>query len=228
MNIGLLLFPRLTQLDLTGPFEVFVRAPDTRVHLVWKSLDPVAADSGLTITPNATFATCPPCDVICVPGGVGTMDLLDDEETLAFLRRQAAGAQWITSVCSGSLVLGAAGLLQGYRSACHWSSLEFLPLFGAIPADERVVFDRNRASGGGVTAGIDFALTLVSRLHGEQAARWIQLDMEYNPAPPFDSGSPRTADPGMVARIRSAKATFLAQRRTACERAAGKLGNQRG
>ncbi len=226
MNIGLLLFPKLTQLDLTGPFEVFVRAPGAKVHLVWKTLEPVAADTGLTITPNATFATCPPCDVICVPGGIGTMALMDDEETLDFLRRQAAGAQWITSVCSGSLVLGAAGLLQGYRSACHWSSLEFLPLFGAIPVGDRVVIDRNRASGGGVTAGIDFALTLVGRIHGEDAARWIQLDMEYNPAPPFDSGSPATADPALVARILEAKKAFLARRREACERAAQRLRNR--
>mgnify|MGYP000947770690 CR=1 FL=1 len=223
MNIGLLLFPKLTQLDLTGPFEVFVRAPGAKVHLVWKSLEPVAADTGLTITPNATFATCPPCDVICVPGGIGTMALMDDEETLGFLRRQAAGAQWITSVCSGSLVLGAAGLLQGYRSACHWSSLEFLPLFGAIPVGDRVVIDRNRASGGGVTAGIDFALTLVGRIHGEDAARWIQLDMEYNPAPPFNAGSPETAPAEVLTMMRERMAPTQQRRLENYRRAAERL-----
>lgn len=223
MNVAMLTFPKMTQLDLTAPFEVFARAPDTQVHLVWKSIEPVEADWGMRIASTATFKTCPPCEILCVPGGFGTMALMEDEEVLDFLRRQAVTAQWITSVCTGSLVLGAAGLLRGYRSACHWTSLEYLALFGAIPVSERVVFDRNRASGGGVTAGIDFALCLVAQIHGEEVARRIQLDMEYDPAPPFASGSPRTADPGMVRTLLEGRKSFLDRRREACERAATRL-----
>jgi cyclohexyl-isocyanide hydratase len=157
VSVGLLLFPRLTQLDLTGPFEVFSRTPGVTVHLIWKSLDPVTSDSGMSITPTATFADAPPLDIICVPGGPGVAELMEDDETLAFLRQCAENADYVTSVCTGSLVLGAAGLLTGKRATCHWMSRDLLPHFGAEAIDARIVRDGNTITGGGVTAGIDFA-----------------------------------------------------------------------
>jgi len=223
MHIGLLLFPRLTQLDLTGPYEVFTRVPDVTVHLVWKNRDPVASAPGLTILPTITYAECPPLDVICVPGGPGQIEMMEDAATLDFLRQQAVGAKWVTSVCTGSLILGAAGLLQGYRAATHWLSRDQLAQFGAIPVDARVVIDRNRVTGGGVTAGIDFALTLVALLCDEATAKTAQLTMEYDPAPPFTSGSPHTADPALVARLREAMAPLLAKRCEVNARAAARL-----
>src|SRR5229473_537486 len=164
LQIGLVLFPRVTQLDLTGPVQVFSSVPGAKVHLIWKRIEPVASDSVLTLTPTVSFADCPQLDVICVPGGLGTDDMINDEEMLAFLRKQAEGAKYITSVCTGSLVLGAAGLLRGYRAATHWTAMDFLSEFGATPTKTRVCIDGNRVTGGGVTAGIDFALTLVSLL----------------------------------------------------------------
>src|SRR3954447_24902498 len=155
LQIGLLVFPKVTQLDLTGPLQVFSSVPGAKVHLVWKRIEPVPSDSVMTLTPTVTFADCPQLDVICVPGGVGTDDMVNDEEMLAFLRRQAEGARYVTSVCTGSLVLGAAGLLTGYRAATHWTAMDFLPAFGVIPTKARVCVDRNRVTGGGVTAGID-------------------------------------------------------------------------
>src|SRR5947199_3071825 len=173
LQIGLLIFPRVTQLDLTGPVQVFSSVPGAQVHLIWKRIEPVASDSVLTLTPTVTFADCPQLDVICVPGGVGTDDMVNDEEVLDFLRKQAELAKYVTSVCTGSLVLGAAGLLGGYRAATHWSAMDHLAPFGATPAKKRVCVDRNRITGGGVTAGIDFALTLVSILLNRQAAEVI-------------------------------------------------------
>src|SRR3979490_3459325 len=170
LQIGLLVFPRVTQLDLTGPVQVFSSVPGAKVHLIWKRIEPVPSDSVLTLTPTISFADCPQCDVICVPGGVGTDDMVNDEEMLEFLRRQAKGAKYITSVCTGSLVLGAAGLLRGYRATTHWTAMDLLAPFGAIPTKTRVCVDRNRVSGGGVTAGIDFALTLVSIMVGRKTA----------------------------------------------------------
>src|SRR5438067_1945644 len=164
LQIGLVIFPRVTQLDLTGPVQVFSSVPGAKVHLIWKRIEPVASDSVLTLTPTTTFADCPQLDVVCVPGGLGTDDMVHDEEMLAFLRKQAVRAKYVTSVCTGSLVLGAAGLLKGYRAATHWTAMEFLSSFGATPTKTRVCVDRNRVTGGGVTAGIDFALTLVSHL----------------------------------------------------------------
>src|ERR1700757_3998516 len=191
LQIGLVLFPRVTQLDFTGPLQVFSSLPGAKVHLIWKRIEPVASDSVLTLTPTITFADCLQLDVICVPGGGGTDDMVNDEEMLAFLRRQAEGAKYITSVCTGSLVLGAAGLLKGYRAATHWSAMEYLSAFGATPTKTRVCVDRNRFTGGGVTAGIDFALTLVSELVDRKTAEAIQLRLEYNPAPPFKAGAPK-------------------------------------
>lgn len=223
LQIGLLLFPRLTQLDLTGPYEVFARLPDTKVHLIWKSLDPVVSDVGLPILPNTTFETCPDLDVICIPGGPGMNDLLNDEVVLSFVRRQGAQARYVTSVCTGALVLGAAGLLEGYKAATHWASMELLSEFGATPVRTRVCVDRNRITGGGVTAGIDFGLALASELRGRKTAEKIQLYMEYNPEPPFQAGSPHTAPSDVVAEFKTYVEGMLSSRREAVARAAARL-----
>ncbi|MFT3771753.1 MAG: DJ-1/PfpI family protein [Minicystis sp.] len=227
VRIGLLLFPGVTPLDLTGPAEVFARMPGSEVHLVWKTADPVATGAGWRILPTLSFADAPPFDVICVPGGEGQIALMADDETLDFLRRQAAGARYVTSVCTGSLVLGAAGLLVGYRAACHWMSLDQLALLGAIPVAERVVTDGNRITGGGITAGIDFALTVAAELRGAEAACAVQLGMEYHPRPPFLSGSPAQAAPELVARVTQRAADRQARRLAATRAAAARLGLSR-
>jgi cyclohexyl-isocyanide hydratase len=225
MEIGFLVFPRVQQLDLTGPYEVLASWPEARVHLVARSLEPVASATGLKLTPDVTFAECPPLDVICVPGGDGVNALLGDEETLAFLRRQAAGARFVTSVCTGALVLGAAGLLKGKRATTHWASHEYLAAFGAIPVHARVVRDGNLMTGGGVTAGIDFALTLVAELAGRPVAEAIQLNLEYAPAPPFDAGGPDTAPPEVVERMRTLTVSRRAERSRLVAAAAERLGS---
>ena len=222
-QIGLLLFPDLTQLDLTGPYEVFTKFPDTDVHLLWKTLDPVGAGGGMRLLPTATFADSPRLDLICVPGGAGMNSLLEDEETLGFLRRQAEAARYVTSVCTGSLVLGAAGLLRGRRATSHWMSLPMLAAFGCEPVSERVVVDGNVITGGGVTAGIDFALTIAGELFGEETARRIQLAIEYDPRPPYDAGAPARADAALVATVRGAAAARQAEREAAVDRAAARL-----
>ena len=224
LQIGLLIFPKVTQLDFTGPLQVFSSVPGAKVHLIWKRIEPVSSDSVMMLTPTTTFADCPQLDVICVPGGYGSDDLLNDEETLSFLRKQAVGAKFVTSVCTGSLVLGAAGLLKGYRAATHWSAMDNLSAFGATPTKTRVCVDRNRVTGGGVTAGIDFALTLVSKLVDEKTAQAIQLRLEYNPAPPFNSGSPDTAPPEVLALIHERIAPYKARRAEAVAQAARRLG----
>ena len=223
LQIGLVLFPKVTQLDFTGPLQVFSSVPGAQVHLIWKRIEPVPSDSVLTITPTVTFADCPQLDVICVPGGLGTDDMINDEEMLAFVRKQAEGAKYVTSVCTGSLVLGAAGLLKGYRAATHWTAMDFLSAFGAIPTRTRVCVDRNRVTGGGVTAGIDFALTLVSLLVDRRTAEAIQLRLEYNPAPPFNSGSPETAPPEIQALMKERIAPAQARRAEMIGRAAARL-----
>lgn len=226
LQIGLLLFPKLTQLDLTGPLQVFSRIPDARVHLIWKRIEPVASDTPLALLPTKTFADCPQLDVICVPGGIGTDDLVNDTETLDFVGMQSWSAQYVTSVCTGSLVLGAAGLLQGYRATTHWSALDLLPAFGATPVKTRVCRDRNRITGGGVTAGIDFALTLASVLVDRQTAEAIQLILEYNPAPPFNAGSPETAPKEVLAMLGARMAAGGRRRADAVRRAADRLTRQ--
>ena len=226
LQIGLLLFPNLTQLDLTGPLQVIARLPGAQVHLIWKRIEPVASDTALALSPTITFDDCPQLDVICVPGGYGTNDIINDEETLEFVRKQASGAQYVTSVCTGALVLGAAGLLDGYRATTHWTALDFLPAFGAIPTKTRVCIDRNRLTGGGVTAGIDFGLTLASILTDRATAETIQLFLEYNPAPPFNSGSPETAPPEVVTAIREKSAGMQQNRAEAVQRAANRLAAQ--
>jgi cyclohexyl-isocyanide hydratase len=224
LQIGLVLFPKVTQLDFTGPLQVFSSLPGAKIHLIWKRIEPVTSDSVLVLTPTITFADCPQLDVICVPGGFGTDDMINDEEMLAFLRQQAPGATYVTSVCTGSLVLGAAGLLKGYRAATHWTAMDFLSAFGAIPTKTRVCVDRNRVTGGGVTAGIDFALTLVSLLHDQKTAETIQLRLEYNPAPPFNSGSPDTAPPEVLAFMKDRIAPAQIRRGEMIDRAAARLG----
>jgi cyclohexyl-isocyanide hydratase len=208
-HIGFLLFPHVTQLDLTGPAQILSRIPGAKVHLLWKTLDPVMTDVGFSINPTTSFEACPPLDVLCVPGGFGIRALFGDGDTLAFLRRQGGQARYVTSVCNGSLVLGAAGLLDGYQAACHWMWRDYLPRFGAIPVAERIVRDRNRVSGGGVTAGIDFALALAAELAGEETAKLLQLNFEYDPQPPFDCGSPEGAGEERVARSRALQAERL-------------------
>jgi cyclohexyl-isocyanide hydratase len=224
-RVGMLIFPRLTQLDMTGPYEVLARLPDTTVDLVAATRAPVTTDRGMQIVPTTTYAECPPLDVVMVPGGPGQQDLMEDAQALGFLRRQAASAQFITSVCTGSLVLAAAGLLKGKRATCHWAAIDNLALMGAIPTRERVVVDGNVVTGAGVASGIDFALTLAAILAGEQAAREIQLQIEYDPDPPFRSGSPDTAAPETVAAVRARLARLGEERRTIAERVGRKLAN---
>ena len=220
---GLLLFPDITQLDMTGPYEVFTKFPDAEVHLVARSMEPVEANGGMRILPTTTYAACPPLDLVCVPGGAGMNALLNDPEALGFLRRQAETARYVTSVCTGALVLGAAGLLRGKRAATHWMSRDMLKAFGAIPVAERVVVDGNVITGGGVTAGIDFALTVAAQAFGADLAKSIQLGIEYDPQPPFNAGSPEGAGEAMVSRARSAAAKRQAERETAVAQAAARL-----
>lgn len=222
-TIGMLLYPGLTQLDLTGPYEVLKRVPGARVELVWKSLDVVRADSGLGLSPTTTFADCPPLDVVMVPGGVGQVPLMSDPVVLDFLREKAETARYVTSVCTGALVLGAAGLLRGYRAATHWAYMDFLPAFGAVPDGARVVVDRNRVTGGGVTAGLDFALVLAAEIAGEATAKTIELSLEYDPAPPYRCGHPRVAPPELVEAAKAALAASLAERGVRVEEAAKQL-----
>lgn len=224
LHIGLLVFPDVTQLDLTGPLQVFSSVPGVTVHLVWKNREPVQTDAVMVIVPTTTFADCPQLDVLCVPGGYGIDDMLEDKELLAFLRKQAEGARYITSVCTGALALGAAGLLEGYRATTHWTAMDSLAPFGAIPTDTRVCVDRNRVTGGGVTAGIDFALTLVAELFDRQTAELVQLRLEYNPAPPFDAGSPDTAPVDVLRNFEERIAPKKAYRAAAVARAAAHLG----
>ncbi len=223
-RIGMLIFPRLTQLDMTGPYEVLARLPDTTVDLIARTLDPVTTDRGMQIVPTVTYETCPPLDVVMVPGGPGQQDLMEDEKALDFLRKQAATAKYVTSVCTGSLVLGAAGLLKGKRATCHWAAIEHLSLLGALPVRERVVVDGDIVTGAGVASGIDFALKLAAILAGEQVAREIQLQIEYDPDPPFDSGSPQTAAPDTVAALTARLAKLNEERRAVALRVGRKLG----
>ena len=223
LEIGMLLYPGVTQLDLTGPFEVLTRIDEARVHLLWKDLNPVAADSGMRILPTCTLTAAPRLDIVFVPGGPGQVALMDDDEVLAFLRGAGDGARYVTSVCTGSLVLAAAGLLTGYRAACHWMWRGELARLGVTVATDRVVIDRNRITGGGVTAGIDFGLTLAAELAGQEVARRIQLQMEYNPSPPFDSGSPETADSETIAVAERRSVNLKKLRRAATDRARARL-----
>lgn len=213
LSFGFLVFPDIQQLDLTGPYEIVsVLDAPKEVHLLWHDLRPVRSTTGIAFTPTRTFADCPPLDVICVPGGVGVNPLLRDAALLAFLRRQAGTARFVTSVCTGSLVLGAAGLLRGRRATSHWSARDLLAGFGAVPTEGRVVRDGRFVTAGGVTAGIDFGLTIIAELCGTEAAQACQLQLEYAPAPPFDAGTPATAPEAVVARLRSRGAAARRER----------------
>ena len=223
LQIGFLLFPQVQQLDLTGPYDVLASLPDVQVHLVWKDLAPVTASTGLVLQPTSTFEDCPALDVICIPGGSGVGPLMEDEVTLAFIKTQAASARYVTSVCTGALVLGAAGLLKGKRATTHWAYHELLKLLGAIAVQDRVVRDGNLLTGGGITAGIDFALTLAAELFDEGTAQLVQLQLEYAPAPPFASGSPDTAPAAVLEDARRRAAPSLEQRTRITERAAARL-----
>ena len=223
LSIGMVLFPGLTQLDLTGAYEVLARMPDTRVHLVARTLQPVRSEWGLTILPDTTFADAPPLDMLCVPGGWGINDHLDDDELLDFLRSRGEHARYVTSVCSGALLLGAAGLLRGYRATTHWMSLDLLSALGAEPVRDRVVRDRNRITGAGVTAGIDFGLAVAAELFGAATAQRIQLAIEYAPAPPFGSGTPDSAPDDICRALRRDSHDALEKRRVLVEAAARRL-----
>ena len=211
-RIGFVVFPHVQQLDLTGPYEVFATLPDIRVELIARTLEPITSVTGLILAPTETFRTCAALDVLCVPGGVGVNALLEDAETLDFVRRQSINARYVTSVCTGALVLGAAGLLKGRRATTHWSAHDLLTAYGAEPVQERVVRDGNLMTGGGVTAGIDFALTLVAELFGRERAEAVQLQLEYSPAPPFDAGTPASAPASVVAEVRRWAAASRAER----------------
>ena len=199
LEIGMLLYPGMTLLDLTGPQTALNM--HGRTHLIWKTLDPVMTDSGIAVVPTATFADAPATlDVLFVPGGSGTVEAMKDEEIVAFVAERGRDARYVTSVCTGSLLLGMAGLLEGYRAATHWATYPVLEALGVEPGHERVVVDRNRVTGGGITAGIDFGRTLVAELRGDDAAKLTQLLMEYDPAPPFDTGSPDKAGRDLAAK----------------------------
>lgn len=200
-KVGLIVFPKMTQIDITGPHQVFAFMPNTQIYWLWKKIEPVRSDDGLTLLPDTTFAECPDLDIICVPGGPGQIEMMADEQLLKFLQKQAKTAKYITSVCTGSLVLAAAGLLQGYRAGCHWAFLDQLALLGVEVSDERVVCDRDRITGGGVTAGLDFGLVVVNQLCGEETAKMIQLILQYDPEPPFNVGSPVKAGEDLVKQV---------------------------
>ena len=211
-NIGFVLFPNVTQLDLTGPLQVLHRLPEARAHVAAKSLEPVASDCGLSLVPTTSFAACEPLDLLCVPGGFGVSGAIADADTIDFVRRQAARAKYVTSVCTGAFVLGVAGLLRGRRATTHWAYTDLLPLVGAVHAQARVVRDGNVFTGAGVTAGIDFALSVAAEVAGSEAAERIQLSLEYDPAPPFTAGNPRLAPAsvreGVSERFAARLATF--------------------
>lgn len=212
IRIAFLLFPDVTQLDLTGPAQVLSRLGNATIDLVAATRDPVATDAGFALLPTATFEDAVQPDILCIPGGFGVTDASEDAATMAWVRSAAADAIWVTSVCTGALLLGAAGLLRGYRATTHWAQHHHLAAFGAIPVHERVVFDRNRVTGGGVTAGIDFGLALTAAIRGEDHARLVQLSLEYDPAPPFDAGSPERADAATLARYQALAARLAPDR----------------
>lgn len=213
LSIALLVFPGVQALDLIGPYEVFAALGESSVRLVWKTREPVRSSAGLMLQAQETFADCTgPLDVLCVPGGAGVNALMEDDATLRFVAEAAARARTVTSVCTGALVLGAAGLLRGRRATTHWAAHDLLARFGAVPTKARVVQDGNVITGGGVTAGIDFALTVAAELVGREAAEAAQLYLEYAPAPPFRAGSPEEAPEAVLAAARARFAPIRRER----------------
>lgn len=225
-DITFLLYPGCTALDFVGPHNMFRGLMGATVRLVARTRDPIVTDTGLTVIPDTDFANCPErLTVLCVPGGSeGTLQAMEDPETMAFLADRGGKAEWVTAVCTGSLLLGAAGLLRGYRATSHWITRDLLPIFGAIPVDQRVVMDRNRATGGGVTAGIDFGLTMVAALRDDAYAKAVQLVAEYEPAPPFDAGSPAKAPAETTELITAMFAEFISRARAVSSSSAGAMG----
>jgi len=224
LQIGSLVFDGIDQIDLTGPFEVLARIPNSTYRLYGKTTDMIRDMKGLRITPDATIAEAPQLDVLHIPGGRGQEALMDDEVILDWIRSQAAGAHSIFTVCTGALVAGGAGLLVGRRATTHWASFHLLPYFGAIPVDERVVIDGNWIFAAGVTAGIDGGLRLAAQLRGDDAAKAIQLHMVYAPEPPFDSGTPATAPKEIFEAMRDSLADITRQREATAQRVAARLG----
>ena len=214
----------MTNLDFVGPLEVLARMPNTEVHILAKDLSAIETDLGYSVSPTMKIGQEPPLDLIFIGGGAGINALLEDEFMLAYLEEVGQHVQWVTSVCTGALVLGAAGLLKGYKATTHWTAMDVLPLLGAEPVYRRVVVDRNRVTGGGVTAGIDFGLTIAALLHGNAIAQSLQLGMEYNPEPPFQAGSPAIAPPEITSRIREAMSGVTAKRMSLAEAVARKRG----
>ncbi len=222
-TIGLVIYPGMTQLDITGPHQVFSFMPNAQVHLLWKTLEPVTSAEGLQILPSMTFDDCPVLDVLCVPGGPGQPAMMSDADMLAFLKRQSTTARFITSVCTGSLILAAAGLLQGYQAATHWTVREHLAMLGVDVKSDRVVVDRNRITGGGVTAGIDFGLVIAAQLCGEETAKVIELALEYNPDPPFGVGSPEKAGAILVEQVKQFASSIMEDSLQATKQASAQL-----
>ncbi len=224
LSIGIIIFPRMDQIDFTGPFEVLSRVPNSTIHVLWKEKAPIRDIKGLILTPEATLAEAPPLDVLVVPGGPGQQELMEDEAVLSFVRDRAARARLVFSVCTGALICGAAGLLKGVRTTTHWASFDLLKYFGAIPVDRRVVIDGKHVSAAGVTAGIDGALRVAALLRGDRAAQEIQLGIEYAPEPPFQSGTPSTAPPEVLEAVRAATRGLTERRIVTARRIAARLG----
>jgi len=223
-HIGAIIFPGMDQIDFTGPFEILARVPDSTFHVIGKATAPICDIRGLILTPEKSFDTAPPLDVLVIPGGSGQEALMEDEAVLAFIRRQAAGARYVFSVCTGALVCGAAGLLKGKKATTHWRSFHLLRYFGAIPVKERVVVDGKLITAAGVTAGIDGALRVAALLRGDRAAQEIQLYLEYAPEPPFQSGTPETAPPAIVNNVKNSSREITQTRLATAKRVAERLG----
>lgn len=223
LHIGAIIFPRLDQSDFTGPFEILSRVPDSTFHIIGKEKVPITDIRGLVLMPEKTFSEAPALDVLIVPGGPGQEGLMDDEASLSFIREQARNACYVFSVCTGALICGAAGLLKGRKATTHWSAFHLLPYFGATPVDKRVVIDGKLVTAAGVTAGLDGALVIASLLRGENVAQQIQLGIEYAPEPPFHSGSPRTAPPEVLEKVRALGSKLAEARLVTAQRVAARL-----
>jgi len=224
LSIGFIIYPRMDQIDFTGPFEVLSRVPNATIHVLGRERGPIRDFNGLILTAEEPLADAPPLDVLVVPGGPGQQELMEDEAVLSFIRDREARARYVFSVCTGALICGAAGLLKGVRTTTHWASFEFLKYFGAIPVNERVVIDGKHISAAGVTAGIDGALNLASLLRGDRVAQEIQLEIEYAPEPPFQSGTPATAPPAVLEAVKAGIRGLTLQRTATARRVAAKLG----
>jgi cyclohexyl-isocyanide hydratase len=224
LQIGSLLFDGIDQIDLTGPYEVFSRLPNSTYRLFATTTSPVRDIRGLRLMADAILADAPPLDLLHVPGGPGQEALMENEEVLNWIKQQAAGARCIFSVCTGALICGSAGLIKGRRATTHWSAFDLLPLFGAIPVNERVVIDGNWVFAAGVTAGIDGALRVAADLRGEKVAQLIQLGMAYAPEPPFQSGTPESAPPDVLAEAQHAGQSLAARRLETARRVGARLG----